>query len=214
MPGTPGQKLAALRDPHVAEAEGSTPSVRLRAAPGQESTYDLSSAKIFVKVSLTGRSIRPLLQSSTREGREGREVREADCDEPAFLELVEVIQKNDIWGALRLLSSKRVSVNTKVLEGAFQGYTALLIACSQKHAEMVKALVDIFKASLVVQAPGGRTAAMLACSARAEGLAEWLISEGVPADLTDDAGRNVLFYAVQEAFPQLTAFLLSTLATP
>ncbi|CAK9100919.1 Putative ankyrin repeat protein RBE_0220 [Durusdinium trenchii] len=207
--GTPGQKLAALRDPHVAEAEGSTPSVRLRAAPGQESTYDLSSAKIFVKVSLTGRSIRPLLQSSTREGREGREVREADCDEPAFLELVEVIQKNDIWGALRLLSSKRVSVNTKVLEGAFQGYTALLIACSQKHAEMVKALVDIFKASLVVQAPGGRTAAMLACSARAEGLAEWLISEGVPADLTDDAGRNVLFYAVQEAFPQLTAFLLS-----
>lgn len=40
------------------------------------------------------------------------------------------------------------------------------------------ALVDVFEASLVMQAPGGRSAAMCACEARAEALAEWLISEG------------------------------------
>lgn len=34
---------------------------------------------------------------------------------------------------------------------------------------------------------------------------------GVPADLVDDAGWNVLFYAVKEAFSQLTAFLLGAL---
>lgn len=34
---------------------------------------------------------------------------------------------------------------------------------------------------------------------------------GVPADLRDAQGRNVLFYAVKEALPQLTAFLLGSL---
>ena len=41
--------------------------------------------------------------------------------------------------------------------------------------------------------------------------AEPLQPPGVPADLVDDAGWNVLFYAVKEAFSQLTAFLLGTL---
>ena len=41
--------------------------------------------------------------------------------------------------------------------------------------------------------------------------AEPLQPPGVPADLVDDAGWNVLFYAVKEAFSQLTAFLLGAL---
>ena len=43
---------------------------------------------------------------------------------------------------------------------------------------MAMALVDVFGASLVSMAPGGRSCAMCACEARAEELAEWLISEG------------------------------------
>ena len=43
---------------------------------------------------------------------------------------------------------------------------------------MAMALVDVFGASLVAPAPFGRSCAMCACEARAEELAEWLISEG------------------------------------
>eukprot|EP00933_Yihiella_yeosuensis_P082680 TRINITY_DN96648_c0_g1_i1.p1 TRINITY_DN96648_c0_g1~~TRINITY_DN96648_c0_g1_i1.p1 ORF type:complete len:348 (-),score=78.71 TRINITY_DN96648_c0_g1_i1:30-1034(-) len=70
------------------------------------------------------------------------------------------------------------------------------------------ALVDVFKASLVLLAPGGRSAAMCACEGRSEHLAEWLIAEGVPADVCDDRGRSVLFYAAQASLPQLTSWLL------
>ena len=38
---------------------------------------------------------------------------------------------------------------------------------------------------------------------------EWLVCEGVPADLRDDEGKNLLFYAASHACPELTAFLLS-----
>ena len=37
-----------LRDPKVAEAPHGTGALKLLPAPGQESTYDLSSAKVFL----------------------------------------------------------------------------------------------------------------------------------------------------------------------
>ena len=42
------QRLMVLRDPKVAEAPQSTGGLKLLPAPGQESTYDLSSAKLFL----------------------------------------------------------------------------------------------------------------------------------------------------------------------
>ncbi|CAE8684842.1 unnamed protein product, partial [Polarella glacialis] len=63
-------------------------------------------------------------------------------------------------------------------------------------------------ASLVLPAVGGKSPAMCACEAGDEHLAEWLIAEGVPADLRDEAGRSVLHYAASSALPQLTSWLL------
>jgi len=70
------------------------------------------------------------------------------------------------------------------------------------------ALVDVFDSSLVQTAPGGLSAAMCACEAGDAGLAEWLVNEGLPADLRDEAGRTVLFYAAQAALPQFTSWLI------
>lgn len=193
------QRLMVLRDPKVAEAPHGTGALKLLPAPGQESTYDLSSAKVFLKVSLS-RS-RSLAQS----------LGPLDLDEGTATQLLgRAAAANDLWALVALLSSARVSVNAPLREaGGLAGeHTVLLMACLRKQSDMAMALVDVFGASLVSMAPGGRSCAMCACEARAEELAEWLISEGVPADLMDDAGRNLLFYAVKEALPQITAFLL------
>ena len=52
-------------------------------------------------------------------------------------------------------------------------------------------LVDVFSASLVQRAPYGRTAAMCACEAQEELLAEWLISEGTPEGLWGMDGEKL-----------------------
>ena len=205
--GDAQQRLNVLRDPYVAEAPSEASGLMLRAAPGQESTYDLSSAKLFVKVSVTSRSIKPLLQTSLS----AHDLSElAEMDEGTASQLLgEAAYNNNPWAVVAILSLKLISVNTVLPgPGEFQKHTALLIACLQKHSALAMILVDVFSASLVSRAPDGRSAAMCACEAQEELLAEWLISEGVPADLVDDAGWNVLFYAVKEAFSQLTAFLL------
>eukprot|EP00438_Fugacium_kawagutii_P021398 Skav232445 [mRNA] locus=scaffold189:362379:368147:- [translate_table: standard] len=205
-PAEPQRRWRALRDPRLAEAPVTTAhGLQVMPAPGQESTYDLSSAKLFFKVSLTSRCTRPLLQGSPA----------AEMDEEtAHRLLAEAAYNNDLWSLIAILSSSTITVNALSPGneiGEFRNHTALLIACLQKHCDLAMALVDVFEASLVICAPGGRSVAMCACEARQEALAEWLISEGVPADLRDAQGRNVLFYAVKEALPQLTAFLLGCL---
>lgn len=46
--GDAQQRLNVLRDPYVAEAPSEASGLMLQAAPGQESTYDLSSAKLLL----------------------------------------------------------------------------------------------------------------------------------------------------------------------
>lgn len=50
---------------------------------------------------------------------------------------------------------------------------------------------------------------MCACQAGDAALAEWLIREGVPADLRDEQGGTVLWYAAKAALPSLMSWLLS-----
>ena len=53
--GDAQQRLNVLRDPYVAEAPSiETSGLMLQAAPGQESTYDLSSAKLLLWSDLGG----------------------------------------------------------------------------------------------------------------------------------------------------------------
>merc|ERR1712216_312298 len=98
--------------------------------------------------------------------------------------------------------------NGTVASGPFKGCSPLHIACLKRFPELAMTLVDIFSASLVQRAPGGRSAAMCACEGPDEALAEWLIVEGVPVDLRDDAGRTVLHYAAKAALPQLVGWLV------
>jgi len=123
-------------------------------------------------------------------------------------ELLLSVAEGRVPACFRLLSSGAASVNACAREGDFKDCTPLHIACLKGHRDLVMALVDIFQASLVLLAPGGRSAAMCACEAGDEALAEWLIKEGVPADPRDDAQRTVLFYAAKHAMPKLTAWLL------
>ncbi|CAJ1398863.1 unnamed protein product [Effrenium voratum] len=186
------ERLAVLRDPRVAEAPVAPTAHRLLPPKGQESTYDLSSAELFLQVTLSGRSVRQLPKA-------------ADTEETCQ-EMGEAARSNELWQILKL--SSHYSVNARLF-GEFRGCTPLHIACLQQHSDAAMALVEVCRASLIPLAPGGLSAAMCACMAGAESLAEWLVCEGVPADLRDDEGKNLLFYAASHACPELTAFLLS-----
>eukprot|EP00811_Abedinium_folium_P015458 NODE_24416_length_626_cov_1.254509.p1 GENE.NODE_24416_length_626_cov_1.254509~~NODE_24416_length_626_cov_1.254509.p1 ORF type:complete len:200 (-),score=66.11 NODE_24416_length_626_cov_1.254509:27-566(-) len=111
---------------------------------------------------------------------------------------------------VRRLLDRRASVNARKASGEPQGFTALHVACFRGHADLAMVLVDVFDASLVLPAPGGRSPAMLACEAGHEHLSEWLIGEGVPGDLRDDVGCTVLFYASKAGLPQHVSWLIST----
>ena len=54
------ERLAVLRDPHLTEASGKPQPFKLVAPLGQEKTYDLSAAQIFLQLSIMARSSRPL----------------------------------------------------------------------------------------------------------------------------------------------------------
>jgi len=181
---------------------------------GQESTYDLSAAEIFISVALAvpahpGRSTatsvgfrRPVAPSVAGD------VRQTNAElSKTNAEISTASQNGDVAIVRRSLKSGG-EVNARAVGGTFDGCTPLHVACLKGFADMAMALVDVFGASLVARAPGGRTPAMLACEAPNETLAEWLIVEGVPADLKDDLGRTVLFYAAQAALPQFVSWLI------
>lgn len=199
-------RLGLLRDERLPTA----PPYRcgLKPAPTQEKSYDLAKAALFLHaeqtkplrgggspVQRTRRNVgRPLLSGSEQHVLRGQLVQAAaDGSTPRC----------------RRLLDRGMSADTCALDGPFVGCAILHIACLKGHRDLAMALVDVFGASLLQLAPGGRSAPMCACEAGSEALVEWLITEGVPADLRDSTGRTILFHAVRWAMPELTARLLS-----
>eukprot|EP00439_Symbiodinium_sp_Y106_P063424 s64_g9.t2 len=124
------ERLAVLRDPHLTEASGKPQPFKLVAPLGQEKTYDLSAAQIFLQLSIMARSSRPLFQKASSgsppQGGPGE-------DTEASQRLAEAVANGDLWEASALLETGRASVNCRAIEGDFQGHTALHIACLTKH---------------------------------------------------------------------------------
>lgn len=90
----------------------------------------------FVKVSVTSRSIKPLLQTSLSAHDLSAL---AEMDEGTASQLLgEAAYNNNPWAVVAILSLKLISVNTVLPgPGEFQKHTALLIACLQKHSCLV-----------------------------------------------------------------------------
>jgi len=181
---------------------------RIRAVPGQEDTYDLREAELLVHVDLPEKLPPPM---GLQLGLGGRVTRE---DLPTGKEL-EQLHRDLLRGTIgnsvpliRRVLNAGASVEIQSPTGQYRGCAPLHIACLKGYADLAMVLVDVYAASLVHRAPGGRTAAMCACEAGDEALTEWLITEGLPADLRDDLGRSVLFYAAQAALARLTTWLV------
>jgi len=196
---------------------------KIEPIPGQEKQFDLSKAQLFLHVEITGAgsaqsSAAPVggKRGLERPGTSPAEASDGGGLSPptaakrrqAEAQLVRAAAEGWVPQCFRMLSGG-VSVNARASVGEFFDCAPLHIACLQGHRDLVMALVDVFNASLVQVAAGGRTAAMCACESGDEALAEWLIKEGVPADLRDDIGRTVLFYAAKHVLLQLTAWLLA-----
>eukprot|EP00747_Dinoflagellata_sp_TGD_P085865 gnl/TRDRNA2_/TRDRNA2_163044_c0_seq1.p1 gnl/TRDRNA2_/TRDRNA2_163044_c0~~gnl/TRDRNA2_/TRDRNA2_163044_c0_seq1.p1 ORF type:complete len:720 (+),score=166.21 gnl/TRDRNA2_/TRDRNA2_163044_c0_seq1:52-2211(+) len=181
-------------------------SYKLQPVTGQETTFDLSAAEIFIDVDLPDKiALRP--NSSNYDGDRS--------DRPLSSEEIEGLEKDFLRALVggvvplaRRALSRGAPVNACMGAGEFKGCSALHIACLKGMADFAMALVDVYDASLVQPAPGGRSSAMCACEAGEEALAEWLVQEGVPVDLRDSVGRTVLFYSAKAALPQLTAWLV------
>lgn len=195
---------------------------RIQAVHGQEATYDLSKAELFIVAEVLERAACDQALPAERTGGgastftvargRGGSVPAAPHLSKAEMELLqsELARGVVLGDAVVLLHALRkgATANGHLTTGQFEGCTPLHIACLRGRGDISMALVEVFGVSLVHTAPGGRTAAMCACESGDEALAEWLICEGVPADLRDDAGRTVLFYAAKMGLPQLMAWLL------
>lgn len=183
-------------------------SYKLQEVPGQEGSYDLKDAEMFVDVDLPVKNLGYSNSSGLRQNASGFSKPAAGDVQRLQSELVRAAMKGDSPAARRLLA-KRADVNFRNSAGDFAGFTPLQIASRRGHVDLAMALVEVFESSLVQPAPGGLSVAMLACEAGSEGLCEWLITEGVPADLKDDGGRTVLHYAAKNGLSDLTPWLLS-----
>lgn len=204
------ERIEILRDDRLTVRK--IPPCRLQAVPGQEAKYDLRKSELFIDVELPDRLENPLAaKQNLRGGRasfglntslpnpEQREALNRDVLRAASNGEVPLVRSALLAGA---------AVNASAANGQWSGCAPLHIACLKGFDDLAKALVDVFDASLVQRAPGGRSAAMCACEGGDESLAEWLVNEGVPVDLRDDAGRTVLFYAAKAALPGFTSWLL------
>lgn len=168
----------------------------IKAVPGQEKKYDLKTAELFVSAEIVAK-LQPEEQKFDEEERASR-----------HKDLIRSVVGGIVPLAHRALE-QGASVNLAPDSGEYTAFPPLHIACLKGYLDMAQVLVDVHDASLVLKAPAGRSAAMCACEAKEEDLAEWLVAEGVPVDLVDDSGRTVLFYAAIAGLPQLTGWLLS-----
>lgn len=216
-------RLAVLCDERL--AAGSPVAYSIQAIPGETHAYDLTKAELFVHVNVVAkkskaRSLEATIELQTRQRfrleRPGPDLLLGNVDlggvgagrHQLEEELARVVVDGSALECRRLLN-RGAMVNSRCSTGPFVGYAPLHIACLKGHRDLAMAFVDVFNASIVQLGPGGRSAAMCACEAGDEDLAEWLVSEGVPADLKDDAGCTVLFYSAGKALPRLTAWLLT-----
>jgi len=198
------ERLQLLQDQRLPAQPARAYSVK--PVPGQEDTYDLSQAQLVVALDFLS-GLAPAM--GRRAGSVGRASPQGDAARAELdAELLCAAVEGDV-PRLHGLLGHGAQANACASDGEFRGCALLHIACLRGHGDLAKVLVDVFDASLVQPAPGGRSAAMCACEANEGALAQWLISEGVPADLEDDAGRTVLFYAAQAALPQLTGWLVA-----
>jgi len=193
-------------------------SYRVHPVPGQEKTYDLKETQLFISADIASRHPPPSFRHLGKfRGLQGPALVAADgaagldAATLSILELEQDLIRAAVGGLVPLawrLLGRGARVNAYATSGPFAGSAPLHIACLKGHTDLAMVLVDVFDASLVQLALGGRSAAMCACEAGNEKLAEWLITEGVPADLRDDAGRTVLFYAASAAMPELVSWLM------
>lgn len=195
-------RLDLLRDERLKSR--AMPPQRLQPVPGQEKTYDLSTSELYLEVDLPRK---PPERPKFGAGKKGQSPRSSSEKESSQRELLRAALDGNV-PLVRSALAAGAAVNGTVANGPFKGCSPLNIACLKRFPDCAMAFVDVFNASLVQHAPGGRSPAMCACEGGDEALAEWLIMEGVPVDLRDDCGRTVLFYAAKFSLTQLTSWLI------
>lgn len=212
-------RIQFLRD---AGLPSQTRPLHIQPLHGQETTYDLREAQLFIAVDVVqpthsagvrtsdmGRLPRPRPPAYVQHTRASAQAPASAAAQQLSSELIKAAEEGDVPAVFRAIRVGGTDVNSSVADGEFPGCTPLHIACLKGHSDLAQVLVELLGASLVQSAPGGRSPAMCACQAGDAALAEWLIREGVPADLRDDQGGTVLWYAAKAALPSLTSWLVA-----